>query len=68
MLARSRNTIHRLTRFIRKDDEGVTAIEYALLAVLIALALILGATFLGSSLNTSFSNIGTHVNPGGGDS
>ena len=66
MLQYGRNIIHRATRLIRKDDDGVTAIEYALLAVLIALALILGATFLGSSLNTSFSNIGTHVNPGSG--
>ena len=54
--------LQRITRFIRRD-EGVTAIEYALMAVLIALALIIGAAFLGSSLNTSFSNIGEHVNP-----
>ena len=51
-----------IVRFVRKD-EGVTAIEYALLAVLIALALIAGAAFLGTSLNDSLSNIGTHVNP-----
>ena len=54
--------IERITRFIRRD-EGVTAIEYALMAVLIALALIIGAAFLGDSLNDSFSNIGNHVGP-----
>ena len=55
-------TLQRITRIIRRD-EGVTAIEYALMAVLIALALIIGAAFLGDQLNSSFSNIGTHVNP-----
>lgn len=54
--------VQSIVRFLRKD-EGVTAIEYALLAVLIALALIAGAAFLGTSLNTSLSNIGSHVNP-----
>ena len=54
--------LQRITRFIRRD-EGVTAIEYALMAVLIALALIVGAAFLGGELNSSFSNIGDHVNP-----
>lgn len=56
------HALQSIVRFVRKDD-GVTAIEYALLAVLIALALIAGAAFLGTSLNTSLSNIGTHVNP-----
>lgn len=55
-------TLHSIVRFVRKD-EGVTAIEYALLAVLIALALIAGAAFLGDSLNESLDNIGDHVNP-----
>jgi pilus assembly protein Flp/PilA len=48
---------------VHAEDEGVTAIEYALLAVLIALALIVGAGALGTNLNNSFSNIGTHVDP-----
>lgn len=56
------HALQRIVRFVRKD-EGVTAIEYALLAVLIALALIAGAAFLGTNLNDSLSNIGTHVNP-----
>ena len=52
--------LNRIGRVIRRD-EGVTAIEYALLAVLIALALIAGATYLGTQLNSSMSNIGTNV-------
>ena len=52
---------HKLVALVHRNEEGVTAIEYALLAVLIALALIAGAGLLGSGLNTSFSNIGEHV-------
>jgi pilus assembly protein Flp/PilA len=46
--------------FIRflKDDSGATAIEYGLLAALIGLAIVAGATFLGSTLNAFFNSIG----------
>lgn len=40
-----------------KDESGATAIEYGLLATLIGVALIVGATALGSQLNTTFNNI-----------
>ncbi len=40
------------------EEEGADATEYALLAALIAVALILGATFLGSRINTLFNNVG----------
>lgn len=43
-------------RFMR-DEEGVTAIEYGLIASLIALAIILGATTLGENLNSLFNDI-----------
>ena len=36
-----------------KDDSGVTAIEYGLIAALVAVGLIVGATALGNGLNTS---------------
>lgn len=38
-------------------DEGVTAIEYALIAALVAVVIIGGATLLGTNLNTLFENI-----------
>jgi pilus assembly protein Flp/PilA len=41
------------------DEEGATAIEYGLLAALIALAIILGATALGTQLNNLFGRIAT---------
>jgi pilus assembly protein Flp/PilA len=41
------------------DEDGATAIEYGLLASLIALAIIGGATALGGSLDTLFNSIAT---------
>jgi len=36
-----------------RRDEGISALEYALIAALVALAIIVGATTLGSQMNTS---------------
>lgn len=47
-----------------KDDRGVSAIEYGLLATLIAVAIIVGATALGNALNTKFSTVATTVTNG----
>ncbi len=43
------------------DENGVTAIEYGLIAALVGVGIIVGATALGTKLNTLFSNIGTKV-------
>ena len=43
-------------RFV-KDDGGVTAIEYGLIAALIALAIIAGVTTVGSNLSEVFSDV-----------
>ena len=43
-------------RFL-KDESGATAIEYGLIAALISVALIAGATTLGDSLSTTFQTI-----------
>jgi pilus assembly protein Flp/PilA len=48
------------TRFI-KDESGATAIEYGLIAALIAVAIITGATTLGTELNAKFDSIATTV-------
>ena len=45
-----------LQRFVR-DEEGVTAIEYALIATLIAIAVIATVTLVGSQLNVVFKSI-----------
>ena len=39
------------------DEHGATAIEYGLLASLIAVAIIVGATALGGKLNTVFQGV-----------
>ena len=41
------------------DESGATAIEYGLIASLVAVAIIGGATALGSNLSASFSYIST---------
>ena len=45
-----------VSRFV-KDESGATAIEYGLIAALIALAIVVGATSLGNSLNNQFGRI-----------
>jgi len=40
-----------------KDESGATAIEYGLIAALIALAIVTGAGLLGNALDDQFSNI-----------
>ncbi len=49
-----------VSRFI-KDESGATAIEYGLIAALIAIAIIIGAQALGTSLNQKFSFIAGEV-------
>ena len=49
-----------LTRFI-KDERGATAIEYGLIAGLIALAIAVGAGNLGTNLGLAFQALATRV-------
>jgi pilus assembly protein Flp/PilA len=41
-----------------KDEDGVTMIEYGLLAALIAVVCIAAITIVGTQLNTLFTKIG----------
>ena len=45
-----------IVRFL-KDEEGATAIEYGLLASLIAVAAIAAMTAVGAGLNTTFGSV-----------
>ncbi len=45
-----------------KDESGATAIEYGLIAALISVALITGATALGNAIDAKFSSIADTVN------
>ena len=53
-----------MSKFI-KDESGATAIEYGLIAALIAVALISGATALGNKLNNNFEELGTKLDAAG---
>jgi pilus assembly protein Flp/PilA len=44
-----------------RDDRGATAIEYGLIAALIAVAIISAATAVGGSLSTTFSNVASSI-------
>ncbi|GJD52475.1 hypothetical protein OPKNFCMD_5241 [Methylobacterium crusticola] len=52
-----------LKRFLA-DESGATAIEYALLAGLIAVAVIAGAKTLGTNVGTKFNNIAGNIATG----
>jgi len=53
-----------MKRFV-KDESGATAIEYGLIAALIAVAIIAGATALGTTLNTTFDGLSTTISAAG---
>ncbi len=44
-----------------KDESGATAIEYGLIAALIAVVIIAGASTLGKNVGTVFNTIATNV-------
>lgn len=50
-----------LIKRFSKDESGATAIEYGLIAALIALAIIAGATTLGTQLGSKFNAIATKL-------
>ena len=49
-----------VTRFL-KDESGATAIEYGLIAALIAAVIITALTTIGNNLNGTFTTIGAKV-------
>ena len=49
-----------IKNFIREED-GVTAIEYGLIAALIAVVIIAAVTVVGTQLRKTFSTIGTKL-------
>jgi len=46
---------------IKRDESGATAIEYGLIASLIAVAIIGGATALGTNLASVFTTLSTSI-------
>lgn len=52
--------ITKLKRFV-SDESGATAIEYGLIATLIALAVIVAARSVGTNLGLQFTNIAANL-------
>jgi pilus assembly protein Flp/PilA len=50
-----------LKRFVA-DDKGATAIEYGLIATLVAVVIITGLTAVGANLNTLMGSVATSLN------
>lgn len=54
--------IIRIKRFV-KDQRGVTAIEYGLIAGLIAVAILLSVGNIGTQLAATFDRVATAITP-----
>ena len=48
-------------KLIKNDDKGATAIEYGLIAALIAVAIITAVTSVGTKLSGTFNNVASAV-------
>jgi pilus assembly protein Flp/PilA len=49
-----------VSRFV-SDESGVTAIEYGLIAALIAVVIIVAVTSVGTKLSTTFNTVATSL-------
>jgi pilus assembly protein Flp/PilA len=52
----------RLIERIRDREDGVTALEYALIAALIAVVIIVSVRAVGTAASTTFSNVANSMN------
>jgi pilus assembly protein Flp/PilA len=52
--------MYKFTRILR-DNRGATAIEYGLIAALIAVAAITAMSALGNQLTTTFNNVSNNM-------
>jgi pilus assembly protein Flp/PilA len=50
-----------MLKIIKKKDEGVTAIEYGLIAALIAVVIIVAVALVGTEVSGTFNTVATHV-------
>jgi pilus assembly protein Flp/PilA len=53
--------LHTFVSNLIKDQSGVTAIEYALIAALIAVAAIAAFTLVGTNLSNTFSAVASQL-------
>jgi pilus assembly protein Flp/PilA len=55
-------SIARLIERIRDREDGVTALEYALIAALIAVVIIVSVKAVGTAANTTFNTVAANMN------
>lgn len=55
------NQVNNLLKNFTQDESGATAIEYGLLAALVALGIAAGATTLGTELGAFFGRVATRL-------
>ncbi len=55
------NTLHSKLRAFGRNIHGATAIEYALIAGIICIAIVAGVTSLGQSANSAFVSVDEQV-------
>ena len=51
----------RLIRSFARDERGANALEYALVMILVAFAIVTGAGLLGTNLNALFNSTATAI-------
>ena len=51
----------KIFRILKKDEAGATAIEYGLIAALIAVAAITAMTSIGTKLGSTFNNVSNEL-------
>jgi pilus assembly protein Flp/PilA len=53
--------VKKIWRRLPGDERGVTALEYALIAALVAVVIIGGVSLLGTNISTVFSTVATTI-------
>ena len=51
----------KIIRLVRKNEKGATAIEYGLIAALIAVAAMTAMSTLGTAIGTNFTTVGSRM-------
>jgi pilus assembly protein Flp/PilA len=67
LLSTTVNYIRTKFAYLRAHEDGVTAVEYALMVAIIALLMVAGFFLLFDNIQTAFSNTATCVSDPGAD-
>lgn len=59
----TKKILNKVVYFLTSKERGATAVEYALMVALIAIAIILAVTALGGGISAAFTNIAAKLQP-----